>query len=382
MLLLTAAALAADAQRFDLPTAIAAAWEHVAELRVAQLRVDEANVVDGFRLDDPQFRARVTELGSPLDPLQWTFRVRQDVRDLISAGPDLKARRADGLVEQAELELLREEVRLETVERFDKVRLLDADLALIVEERNLMVERATVIDMRLKAGLPVEGEAVDVAFDLASVRRREALAIHDLRVARGEFATWIGAPSAFELLGPDLRETVMTPLTTTSLDLDVRIADAKVEQAVLERRAAAAARIPFLDWVEGQVQTEQGKRTSWGVSAAVSVPVFSWMDRSVAAAKQGIALWQAERDRLAAERTAAIQRDQDQLESAKQGLLALDAATEQAAQALEKHQAKLTPDEVLNYRAALVDERRRALELVEEGLEARRRLEAPVIGSR
>lgn len=371
---------AAEPVALDLPAAVDAAWQATAERRVLQARIARAEKDAYVRLGDPEFRLGFDDVGSQLDPIQTQFRLRVPVDDLPSAMAESKARRSAADVERAELESLQEEVRLEAVARFDRVRLLEAEQALFDEELVLVERRADIVGKRLEAGVASADDVVDAAFDRAEIERRRIELDADLAVARAELLVFTGKPAdaALTLTGPALRQILDATFDSRSEHVQSRIVRAQAREAELQKKAEAAARIPFLDWVQADVQTESGKVPAYGLGFAIELPIFSLLDRSVGAAKQAIAMREAELEVLEKAHQASAERDRVQLDAARAALRRLDEAIATAEAALRTHEAAMTPDEVLGYEAQLIDEKRQGLDLLEQGLEARRRLEASV----
>lgn len=364
------------------------AWMSAVERRVGEHRIARALAEQRVRPDDPEFRLRAEEVGSKIDPIQWTMRLRQNIEPIGSLRAEGRAGRAGTAAEQAEVSALQAEVVLDALERFDRVRLAALDVELAKQELALHEERLVLTEKRLEAGLLVSDDVIDAGVERMGAIRR----VHEAEVgwvrAHSSLALTIGASPDDSIVvdGPDLftfalesLESVEGPAASSDSSVSALSAPlvAQLDEATWERKAVVAAHRPFLSWVQAQVVTEPGKVARWGLSTAIELPVFSATDGQVAAADALIARRQAELDEAGGRQVGASAAARARMLAAQTGLRQVQEAETVARARMAELVDAVRPDQKLRLEADLIQERRRSLDLVEDVLVARRQLEIP-----
>jgi hypothetical protein len=315
---------------------------------------------------DALFRPVFRDLGSATREPSISLRLRQPLEppgSLRAARRELDAERAD---DHTRARLRAAERRATALETYDAGRVASAERGLLDEELALVERRIDVLRLRLDGGLPVAEDLVDATVDRLELVQRRALA--DLRVA--EAAAWLeeaaGRPVALDAEG--LAAEVMAPLEAPGS----RVPSTGLAAAEAALAARRAERRPFVDWVQAELEPRPGERASYGLAANVEIPIWRFLDGEVAAARERVAVERramtVQEDRRSREQEAAVAawiRHRD-------ALLALQAAQDEAAAALDQLRAQVSPDALLDAQAALLEERRRWWSVAERALQARR----------
>ncbi len=372
-------AAAAEVQ-LELDDAVDRAWETWADARIQQARIASAEAAVRLErdLDDPQFRARMENIGSNVDVPQYTFRVRQDVQPLGAIRGRVRAARAAIASEQADLQAMEWAVRVDTALLFDGVRVLERAVQLAEQEQEATAEWLTVVSKRAEAQVADPDDVLEAELAQLTAVRRRAIAEQELAVARAELAELTGTDPADRLVltGPALGDLAEQPVDGASFDPAVRQAEARVAEEEAWRRAAAAEQRPFLDFVEAQVVLEPGEVAAYGLQLAANIPVFSLQSGALRAADARVAEQQAEVRSRTDQAERRLARRRAELAASLAAWKRLSEEIERVGALVSDAEPTLRPDRYWERTADLVRERQEALELLHLALIARRRVES------
>lgn len=362
----------------DVDAAVERAWAHAgARDLAAREGVALAEVREAREGADPQLRVRAENVGSQVDPIQWTARIRQDLEPpgaLRSAG---RAARAEVDVVRAEGALARDQVRVDTVDAFDALRVALAAEALASDEVVLVRERLALATKRLDAGLPVADDVLDAEIEVLSAVRRAREAELERVAAQGWLALLVAAPPGDTPVpeGPPLDELALGEPAGARPSAALALADAEIAAGEAVERAERAERRPFPSWVEAGVQLEANTTPAFLLAGAFDIPVFSLAGGAVRTARAELDVRRAEADAIRDQAGRVDAAARARLVAAQQSVGAVREALAAAEARLEALGGQVAPDRRVDFAVEIVQERRRLLDLVAEALAARRVLE-------
>lgn len=369
---------AAGELRLDVDSAVERAWASAgARALAAREGVAFAEVREAREGADPQLRLRAENVGSQVDPLQWTARIRQDLEPpgaLRAAG---RAARAEIDVVRAEGDLEREQVRADTVEAFDALRVALAAEALASDEVVLVRERLALATKRLEAGLPVADDVLDAEIAVLGAVRRAREAELERVAAEGWLGLLVALPPGDTVVpdGPPLDDLALGQPGDARPFAAIALADAEIAAGEAVERAERAELRPFPTWFEAGVQLEANTTPAFLLAGAFDIPVFSLARGAVRTARAELDVRRAEADALRDQAARVDAGARARLLAAQQSVVAVREALTVAEARLEALGGQVAPDRRVDFAVEILQERRRLLDLVAEALAARRVLE-------
>lgn len=371
-----------------------------------QRAVEAARAARGAALDirDPEVRVTFgtvtqTETGflgsvsTDVDQMETSLRLFPPNPAVVAA----ERRRGMAAIRKAEadLEAMKRLVAVEVKTACLELRYLEEDLRLNDRLAALRGEAQEALRARLSGGAALADETM-----IAALKRVEALGDRarlerEAAVARGQLAALVGRPAA-GLAAPAAESAEPLPAespaladpeaTARAVRWDVEALRLAAETVRLAYRSAVAERVPWVSHVQGSVSEEEGPEgdEAWAVQVALSLPLFTWVNRAdnalraewLAAEAQYLALGDAaaQAARAAADAVRAAAAQQAQIEAAARPLLAemeRSLADARARTDIDPRHAARLEETALAARRALLDaarESERALLALEAAL--------------
>lgn len=365
------ASLALAAEPLTADAAVERAWQAHPDRVALEARLDVAGL-ERSRPREMQFRPSIRDLGGLDDPsTRWRF--RQPLEPPGSLRAERRARQGALDAERVALRMLRVEVRREVLEAWDDALVQRARAALLTEMVALHEERERLARLRLDEGLPVAKDVIDAALERAEAEARLLEAEQRLSAALATLADRTGAEDV-ALPDASLADLVRAPLPDVVGATDPL--SAAVEHARLELAAEKAARRPFFEWVQADVEFAPDRGPEFGVAAAIDLPLWRHLDGGVASARATVEHLERQQADTAGDFDRELSRTEKVWTAAVERLQTATAAGARASSVVEELLDQITPDEALAVRAEALDLQRRTIDLAETALGHRRLAEA------
>ncbi len=296
----------ATAEPLSLSDALVRAEEVSAAVQLQQLSSEsaEAQYLSDPRAGAPSVRIGLRDLDIRTDtnpdpsPVEVVTRLRFPFPrpwDLSAAATLGKATVAR---EEAELEGIREGLRVAVIRRFHAVPLMRQGVEWAQQLTALRAQH-----LQLVAELRGEGLATALDWLESEEERRDADDARATRAARLEsteaelrlLLSWpVNEP--LELVAAPTEDRAEMPLPTienlneglAGRDPDVREAEAEIRRSEARLRRLQLSALPWLDWAQGGAVFKRDTPVSFEVGVAIDVPIYMWSAARTRAASQDI----------------------------------------------------------------------------------------------
>jgi len=380
LIALVSLAWSAEVQ-LELDDAVRRAWENHAGAVSQRARIDalDAAVRPQRAPEDPQLRVRVKNIGSQINDSQYTLRLRQELEPVGAIRSRVQAARAAAQTETADLQAMHAAFRVDVAVLFDAVRYLGAAEDLLTEEVAACDSWIEVAQMRREAQVGDADDVIEAEFAKLGALRRQVEAHRERVLAESELRAMVGLSTDDTLLlvGPDLLELATGGHGGESSGV-VR-ARARLAEEQARRKALAAKRRPFIDWVQAQAVFEPATATQFGMSVAARLPVFSLGDGAMQAADARVSARQATVDAELSRSQAREAAEATAIEVSSASVLALRTEVERLSALIERDRDQIRPDRLWEIVVDLLRERQDLLELAHEASLIRRKSDRGVM---
>jgi outer membrane protein TolC len=305
-------------------------------LEQALARADEVSIA----VRRQQLSGEAAEARWQADPRAGAPSIRVGVRDLdvrtdlhpIARDPEVVARlrfpfprpwelanaaqqgRATIAREAAELESIREDVRLEVTARFHAIPLLRESVATAARLTELRATHLSLVERRRVEGLATALDWLESEEELRDADERRAELDADLAAAEAELRALLelSPDDPLELAPDDLGPLIEGAVPArgeleaglSDRDPDVREAEAEVARAEARLRRTRLGGLPWLDWAEGGAVFSPDRPVAFEVGVALDVPIYLWSPARTRVAFEDLSAARLEREEV--ERAAEL----------------------------------------------------------------------------
>ncbi len=301
------AAAPALAQPMTLEQALARAAEVSVDVQLQELSSEaaEAQWLADPRAGAPSIRVGVRDLDAKTDlqPVPGDPEVVTRLRlpfprpwDLASAA---RQGRATVAREDAELEEIRDRVRLDVTTLFHAVPLLRDSVAAATRLTEVRAAHLALVEQQRTEGLATALHWLDSEEQRRDADERRAGLLSDLDDAEAELRLLLKIPTdqPLELAREDLTAVAAAPLPDadvlgaglTERDPAVREAESEIARAQARLLRLQLGALPWFDWAQGGAIFKKDRPVSFEVGFAVDVPVYMWSAGRTRAASQELA---------------------------------------------------------------------------------------------
>jgi len=297
--LIVAAALALGADTsapkvlsLDQAIAEAEATSDRLRLQAVSVRAAASAPLADPRAGSPSIRVGVRDLegsggnyGTPGDP-EFTARARLPLPRPWDLATATKQGRATVDREEAQLDAIRDSLRLDVTRLFHRIPLMQDSLGIADRLAQVTADHLALVTARRAEGLSTEIEWLDSEEERRDADEDRASLASDLHATTSVFAAMLGRPTnaAVEVETIDAEARALLPIVTdeaimtdlVSRSHDVAEADAEIERATQRLLRVKLRGLPWLDWFQGGVVLKSGNRPTWEVGGAIDVPFTLW----------------------------------------------------------------------------------------------------------
>ncbi len=297
----------AAADPLTLGQALARAEEVSAEVQLQALSSEsaEARWLADPRAGAPSIRVGVRDLDVPteLEPdpgnpevvtrLRFPFPRPWDLATAADQGRATVAR------EDAELEGIRERVRLDVTTRFHAIPLLRDSVEAAGRLTEIRAAHLVLVEQRRAEGLATALDWLDSEEERRDADERQAARLADLEAAEAELRLLLQLPAGepLDLVPDDLTAATAPEVPTveslseglTARNPDMREAESEIARAEARLRRAKLGALPWLDWAQGGAVFKKDQPTSFEIGFALDVPIYLWSPTRTRAASQEVA---------------------------------------------------------------------------------------------
>jgi len=328
--LLAAPALAlADPITLEDAIARAQQLDQQVQLQALSSEAAEARVLADPRAGSPSLRLRVSDLDTrtalqptPRDP-EYTARLRMPLPRPWELAAAARQGAATVAREDAELDALKDDVRLAVTERARALPLLRQAVATATTIVELRTEHVELVARRRTEGLATALdwlESEERRRDADDRRAAQRAELHAVEAELRALLQWpldeplevlVGDPDARAAAPIPALDALMRPTSELAAGREATAEVARAEARLQRKRLDA---LPWIDWLQGGATFQDDAPVSFDVGLAIDVPIYLWSPARTRAAAQEVesarlelsALERANTDLLDRRRRAAV----------------------------------------------------------------------------